>query len=560
MLVSMQVRNFAIVDQIGVEFEPGMTVLTGETGAGKSILVDALGLVLGERGSASLVRKGAKRAEFSAEFDLTELPHVRTWLAEQSLDEDDACLLRRVINADGRSRAFINGVAVPIQQLKTIGEMLVDIHGQHFHQSLARRPVQRELLDHFAGAAEQTAAVGAAWMEWQAVEERLRSLRDAEADRASRLDLLRFQVGELRALELQEDEFPELSAERQRLAHSGKLAAAAATAVQAISDNEHGNAGSLLADATRALEPLVDVDDRLAGIVELLTTASIQVGEATDELQRYGESIDADPARRDFVEERLDAITAIARKHRAEPEALDELLDRLEIELDELENAEERGKELETAARKARSRYFEAAEALSVKRIAAASEFSDAVTEAMHGLGMPGGAFEVAVRRLDDDRARRDGVDEIEFLITANPGQPLMPLSKVASGGELSRMSLAIQVIASDGSMIPTMIFDEVDSGVGGGVAEMVGRRLSELGQRRQVFSVTHLPQVASLAAHHFRVAKVSDGEATRTTVRVLGEDERIEELARMLGGVEITRKTLEHAAEMLSGAAEKTA
>ena len=399
MLVSMQVRDFAIVDQIGVEFQSGMTVLTGETGAGKSILVDALGLVLGERGNASLVRKGAKRAEFSAEFDLAGLPHVREWLAEQALDEDEACLLRRVINSDGRSRAFINGVPVPVQQLKAIGEMLVDIHGQHFHQSLARRPVQRQLLDHFAGAGEVSAAVGAAWMEWQAIEERLQALREADADRASRLDLLRFQAGELRSLELQDGEVEELTAERQRLAISGKLAEAAAIAVRAISDNEHGNATGLLAEATRALEPLVDVDGRLAGVVELLNTASIQISEAGDELQRYGDSIDADPARRDFVEERLDAITTIARKHRVETANLGELLERLDVELDELENAEERGKELENAARDARARYFEAAETLSVRRIAAASEFSDAVTDAMHGLGMPGGAFEVAVRR-----------------------------------------------------------------------------------------------------------------------------------------------------------------
>ncbi len=560
MLVSMQVRNFAIVDRISVEFDPGMTVLTGETGAGKSILVDALGLVLGERGNAQLVRSGAKRAEFSAEFDTSGLPDVRRWLEEQSLDEENECLLRRVINADGRSRAFINGNAVLVQQLKAIGELLVDIHGQHFHQSLARRPIQRDLLDYFGGLLEQRTETAAAFEEWQALARRLRQLTDADVDRASRLDLLSFQLQELRSLDLDEDEASELATERQRLLNSGRLAEGAATALASLFDDDSGNANSLVADAARSIESLVEYDSGLQTVVDMLEGAAIQIAEAADALRRYGESIDMDPGRRDWVEERLDAIQTLSRKHRISVDALHELQQKLELEFDELSNADERGRELEQAVDSASTRFLQLANTFSTHRHKAASRLSAAVTEAMHGLGMPGGEFEVRLEKVSEHEARSHGLDAIEFQITANPGQPMLPLSKVASGGELSRMSLAIQVIASDGSAIPTMVFDEIDSGVGGGIAEMLGRRLAELGTSRQVLCVTHLPQVASLAAQHFRVSKVTDGKATRTSVQPLGKGARIEELARMLGGVEITTKTLEHAAEMLAGAPQKRA
>jgi DNA repair protein RecN (Recombination protein N) len=560
MLTNLQVRDFAIVDQISVEFEPGMTVLTGETGAGKSILVDAVGLVLGERGGSQLVRSGAKRAEFSAEFDISSLSAVRDWLEEQALDQDDDCLLRRVISADGRSRAFINGNAVTMQQMKSLGELLLDIHGQHFHQSLGRRPVQRDLLDHFGNLSDKRGETEASYEKWQSLQQQLDSLLAADADRASRFDLLEFQLHELDALDLQEDEFPQLQSERQKLRNSGKLADGVATALGALNQDDAANAGTLIADAARSVDALVEFDTELAPVRELLESASIQVSEAVDALQRYGEAIDMDPARRDWVEERLDALQSTARKHRCDVEELPALTAKLRTEFDDLSHAEERGRELEADVGTARSAFFRFAKALSKSRKKAASDFSAAVSEAMHGLGMPGGKFEVSVKPLPDGEAKAWGIDDIEFLISANPGQPLMPLSKVASGGELSRMSLAIQVIASDGSSIPTMVFDEVDSGVGGGVAEMVGRRLQELGGSRQVLCVTHLPQVASLASQHFRISKVTDGKATRTGVAVLGKEERIEELARMLGGVDITQKTLDHAAEMLAGADRKRA
>ena len=558
--MNLQVRDFAIVDRIDIEFDAGMTVLTGETGAGKSILVDALGLVLGERGSAQLVREGARRAEFAAEFDVSALPAVSAWLEEQALDLDGECLLRRVINADGRSRAFINGNAVPLSQLKALGELLLDIHGQHFHQSLARKDIQRDLLDHFGGLLDDRALVATHYIEWKTLSERLEQLLGAEAERASRLDLLTFQLQELDSLAIAAGEFEALQGERQKLQNSGRLAEGASAALDSIIDGDAGNANGLLAEAQRSLEQLAGVDPALEPVLELLNSASIQVSEAADALRRYGESIDMDPARRDEVEDRLDAIKAISRKHRVDPDELPEVAETLRREHDELSHAEERGRELETQAQAAKTEYLALARALSKARHKAAAGFSCEVTDAMHTLGMPGGVFEIELAAISEDGARLWGLEQVEFRISANPGQSPQSLARIASGGELSRMSLAIQVIGSDGSAIPTMVFDEVDSGVGGGVAEMVGRRLQELGSSRQVLCVTHLPQVASLADQHFRVSKVSDGKSTRTQVHALSQDERVEELARMLGGVEITTKTLEHAAEMLAGGSRKRA
>ena len=560
MLMNLQVRDYAIVDRIEIEFEPGMTVLTGETGAGKSILVHALGLVLGERGSAQLVRSGAKRAEFCAEFNSAKLPKVQAWLEDKALDLDSECLLRRVINADGRSRAFINGNAVPLSQLKSLGELLLDIHGQQFHQSLGRRSIQRDLLDHFGGLLQQRAETESKFAIWKDVAERLRQLHEADADRASRLDLLAFQLQELDSLALAEAEPDALLAERQKLQNSGRLADGVSSAIDNLIDNETGNANSLIAAAARSLESLLDFDTELKAAVDLLNSANIQVAEAAESLRRYGDSIDMDPRRRDWIEERLDAIQAIARKHRVAANEIPALAERIRHELDELNHAEERSRELEQKAVLAREEFLDIAASLSNARQQAATSFGACVTDAMTGLGMPGGIFAVALTALDEASARPWGIDNIEFLISANPGQAPQPLAKIASGGELSRMSLAIQVIASDGSTIPTMVFDEVDNGVGGGVAEMVGRRLQELGVSRQILCVTHLPQVASLANQHLRVSKVTDGKSTRTRLHVLGKTERIEELARMLGGVEITQKTLDHAAEMLAGAAQKRA
>ena len=560
MLTSIQVRNFAIIDQVEIEFSPGMTVLTGETGAGKSILVDAMGLVLGERGGSGLVRSGAKRAEFTAEFDLRNLPGAREWLEEQMLDLDDDCNLRRIVNADGRSRAFINGNSVPLQSLKTLGEKLLDIHGQHFHQSLARRDVQRNLLDYFGGLVDLAVATNNDFNDWRLLADKLEALESANADRNAKLELLRFQIGELDSLDIQPDEFDALMVERSKLQNSGRLAEGVNTALNILFDAEPGNAQSLLADAIQSIDNLSAVDAALEPVVAMLQEANIQVTEAADSLRRYGDALDMDPARQNFVEERLDAINNIARKHRVDPSGIDELHQNLAEQLNDLEHAEERGAELKGLVSEAEKSYRKSAKRLSAGRKKAANRFASAVTDAMANLGMPGGVFVIKLSARDIADPRPFGLDDIEYQISANPGQEPMALSKVASGGELSRMSLAIQVVASDGSAIPTMVFDEVDSGVGGGIAEMVGMRLRELGQTRQVFCVTHLPQVAALGNNHFRIMKISDGKSTKTGISLLNDDERTEEIARMLGGVEITQRTRDHAAEMLAAGAKTTA
>jgi len=552
MLTSLQVRNFAIIDLVEVEFSPGMTVLTGETGAGKSILVDALGLVLGERGGSGLVRSGTSRAEFTAEFDLRNLPDARQWLEEQMLDLDNECNLRRIVNADGRSRAFINGNTVPLQSLKALGEMLLDIHGQQFHQSLGRRDVQRNLLDYFGGLNDLREVTETAFHQWHSVITQIAELDTADADRSSRLELLRFQIAELDALALESDEISALNQERRKLQNSGKLAADVTCALQRLYDGEPVNAQGLIAEATHAVEQICEVDPAMDTVASMLRDAGIQVAEAQDVLRRYGDALDMDPARQNWVEERLDAIHAIARKHRLEPSELTDLQQTLGQQFNDLEHAEERSAELAENAAAAEADFRNLAAQLSAGRNKAAERFSRSVTDAMASLGMPDGVFDTKITRRDPGKPRPWGIDDVEFVISTNPGQLPMPLSKIASGGELSRISLSIQVIASNGSAIPTMVFDEVDSGVGGGVAEMIGLRLRELGETRQVFCVTHLPQVASLTDHHFRVFKVSDGKSTKTVVTPLNDDERVEELARMLGGVEITRRTREHAAEML--------
>jgi DNA repair protein RecN (Recombination protein N) len=554
-LTSLQIKNFAIVDQVEVEFGAGMTVLTGETGAGKSILVDALGLVLGERGRGGLVRRGTTRAEFSAVFEIANLPHAGSWLEENALDSDGECLLRRVINADGRSRAFINGNPVPLQSLKSLGDMLLDIHGQHFHQSLGRRAVQRDLLDHFADALALRSETASAFGAWQAFAAELATLDAANAERASRLDLLTFQCNELAMLDLQPDEAEQLLRERRRLQNSGRLLEGATVIMQSIYDADSGNVQSLLADACHSLESLSELDDQLAPVLLLLREANIQVAEAADSLRRYRDTLDMDPLERDRVEDRLDSMQTLARKHRIEISELPDLQQKLQQQLHDVQHAGERGAALEEQTQAAQREYRKSAAKLSKARHKAAADFSLAITSTMADLGMSGGVFEVAVSDRQADDPRPYGIDDIDYLISANPGQPPMPLSKVASGGELSRMSLSIQVIASDGSPIPTMVFDEVDSGVGGGIAEMVGKRLRDVSELRQVLCVTHLPQVASVAKHHFRIVKMTDGQSTRISVNALTKDERVEELARMLGGVEITDRTRDHAAEMLETA-----
>ena len=555
MLSSVSVRNFAIIDRVSLELGAGLTVLTGETGAGKSILVDALGLVLGDRADASAVRHGAERAEITASFDLAELPLVASWLEEKGLDADGECVLRRVISAEGRSRAWINGTPATLQTLRQLGEQLVDIHGQHEHQSLARASAQRELLDARLPDPAAPQAAAAAWSRWRE-SVRARDRLDSESrDREQRLDLLRYQTRELESFAPAEGEAGELETEFSRLANAGRLAEGTGGALESIYERESGAAHDAVARAAEQLAELEALDARLETPRKLLAEAQIQLAEAAAELRHYLGHLEMDPARLDAVQSRLEGMKSLAHKHQVEPDALPARLQALSAEIEALEQAEVRRGQADEQVTRSEKAYRAAAAELSRLRREAAEEFSAAVTALVRQLGMPGGKFVASVEHAADAPFSPHGLDAIEFRVSANPGQPPAPVGRIASGGELSRISLAIQVAARSERPIPVMIFDEVDAGVGGGVAEIVGKHLAELGQRAQALCVTHLPQVASQAGAHLRVVKLTDGESTRTTLKALTEEEKVEELARMLGGVEITGTTRAHAEEMRSRA-----
>lgn len=550
MLRSLQAKNFAIIDEIDIVFSEGMIVLTGETGAGKSILVDALSLVLGERGGANLIRDNNKRAEFTAEFVIDEHAKAKTWLSKQSLDDDHDCVLRRIVNPDGRSRAFINGNQVNLQTLKALGELLVDIHGQHFHQSLGKTDVQRELIDHFGDLIHIKDDVKNAFNKWSLLAKKLLTNDALNKDRDARIDLLNFQYEELNTLELQENEYNSISLEFTKIHNIEKLNNGINQVLNNLQDSEITNAESLINNSVKSLESLIEFDHALNDAKNLLEEASIQSSEAADYLRRYCSSIEFDPEKNRRLDERINTIKTIARKHRVEPSELHTVYEKIKNELNELKNIEANHKNLNRDIDEAKNHYTKLAKELSRLRIISSNKLSKAVTKAMSSLGMPDGQFNINI--TSNNAISSHGMDDVIFLLSANPGQAPQSIAKIASGGELSRMSLAIQVIASEGNYIPTMVFDEVDSGVGGAVAEMVGRRLSELGVNRQVLCVTHLPQVASQANSHFRINKLSDGKSTKVHVTQLNKDSRIGEIARMLGGIEVTERTRDHAAEML--------
>ena len=557
MLTHASISDFAIIEALELDFEHGLTVLTGETGAGKSILIDAMGLALGDRADTGSVRHGAERAEISIGFDLTDQAAVRDWLAEQELDDESGeCLVRRVVTAEGRSKAWINGRAVPIQSLKELGERLVDIHGQHEHQSLMRRDEQRKLLDAFGNHQALLEETARAYRQWKQTRDALDALRSTQRDSDDRRDMLRFQVGELDALALNPAELPDLENEQQRLAHAGRLAEGTQAALDAAYENDDASAYSLLSHAVETLNELHEYDAALKPIADTLNTALINLQEGAEDLRRYVADLEMDPARRDLVESRLAAIEQLARKHRVAASELPELAGKLRQELDSLENSGERLAKLDAELGQHEHAYRQLAGKLTQQRGKTALRLGKDVSSVMHELGMPGGRFAIAVNTAADARFAAHGVDQVEFQVSANPGQPLASLAKVASGGELSRISLAIQVIASDASDMPVMVFDEVDAGVGGGIAELIGRRMRALGRNRQVLCVTHLPQVASQAHHHYRVEKIAGKDHTRTTIARLDDAVRIEELARMLGGMTITETTREHAREMVRAAA----
>jgi DNA repair protein RecN (Recombination protein N) len=552
MLTYLQIRDFAIIDAIELELRPGLTVLTGETGAGKSILVDALQLLAGGRAGAEVVRHGAERAEISATFDLAKAPReLKRWLEEQSITAGDELAIRRVVSSDGRSRGYLNGQAVPAQMLREAGNILIDIHGQHEFQSLMRNSAQRELLDGYGRLEPLTGQVGIAHRVWLELLNQTLELEGKARDREAKLELLKYQVHELNALQLKEGESASLIEERGRLANRGRLAEATQTALQQLYEGEDGSAHAGVSRALQALRGLATVDPKLGSILPLVEEAAIQIREAARELEHYRASLDIDTARQDEVEKRLAAIEELARKNRVLPADLMERATQLAAELESLERADLDLAVLRKDMAAALESYRTLAQQLSARRVTAGRALAKDITTRMQTLGMSGGRFQVEVSQDSSAEPAQHGIDQIEFRVTANPGQPLRALAKVASGGELSRLSLAVQVSCA-ARETRCMVFDEVDSGIGGAVAEIVGRELRALGERSQVLCVTHLPQVASQGHHHLRVTKLTDGKTTRTALAELPTPDRVEELARMLGGIEITAKAREHAREML--------
>ena len=554
MLRSLAIRDFVIVDRMDLEFGLGFTVLTGETGAGKSILIDALAMVLGERSDAGVVRPGAERAEIGAEFDLADTPDLDAWLAANELAGDSGtCLLRRLIDAGGRSRAYVNGRSCTLAQLRQVGAFLVDIYGQHEHQSLLRPAAQRALLDGYGGLDARVAEVGKRYRQWREVVAQLRAVEQGAARLERERDEVAFRVRELEALQPAEGEWEALQEQQMRLAHAASLLETAQMGIDVLAE---GDAACLpqLAAINARLARAVDHDPRLREVADLLESAQNELQEAAHALRNYGSRIDLDPATLAEVDRRLEAIHDAARKYRVAPEALPGLLLQSRIQFDALAAG------LDVVAMRrdealAREAYQSAANELSQQRQRCAPSLSAKVTAALQTLAMAEGRFEVVLTALEEGGAQ--GLEEIEFRVASHADLPLRALARVASGGELSRISLAIQTATSEVTRVPTLVFDEVDTGIGGGVAEIVGHLLRNLGRKHQVMCVTHLPQVAASGDAHWLVVKSGSGAGVASEVAVLQNASRVDEVARMLGGVEITPLTRQHAQEMLALAAQ---
>lgn len=555
MLKFLNIQDFVIVDRMEIEFAPGFTVLTGETGAGKSILIDALSLALGERGDTGEVRKGSKRAEISAEFDISKSPELVDWLHENDLegqdDDNSVCLMRRVIEVGGRSRGFINGRPATLQQLRTAGEKLVDIHGQHEHQSLLRSEAQRDLLDAFSGSRELAQAVSSGYRRWQSLQQRrMKWEQNAETIDRER-EQLELQNRELTALNFSPEEWQTLQTDHSRLSHSASLLEATQVCLEIVSEGESACQTQINSVISR-LKGMLQYDTNLKGILEILESSQVQLQEAVYELGHYQQRLELDPQSLHEMEERLSEVHAVARKYRVFPDELPNLLKNMTKQLEEFSQGGD-GEAMAKEEAIAKDVYLKLAKKLSVVRDGAARKLSQQVTAAMQTLAMEGGKFAVTQLPLEEGSAH--GLEQIEFQVSPHQGLPLRPLAKVVSGGELSRISLAIQVITSKVGVAPTLIFDEVDAGIGGRIAEIVGGLLKKLGAERQVMCVTHLAQVASAGDQQWQVAKSADltnGGDILSRITAIKDQERVEEIARMLGGVKITDTTRKHAAEML--------
>ncbi|MCB1985106.1 MAG: DNA repair protein RecN [Burkholderiales bacterium] len=557
MLKLLSIQHFVIVDQMELEFQPGFTVLTGETGAGKSIMIDALSLTLGERGDPDQIQLGHDRAEISALFDIGSIPDLAEWLEQNDLQGDpDTCLMRRVLDVNGRSRAFINGHTVTLQQLRTAGEYLVSIHSQHAHQALLHKDAQRDLLDAYAGCSELVHNVKTAYQQWQDLHRQRTDFEKQFAESSEKRSQLEWQKQELSELNFTLDEWTSLQSDHNRLSHLASLLEATETGIEQLSEHEAAAISQINA-VKGQLQTMLEYDSQLQTVVDLLESAQIQVQESIYELRHYRQQLDLDPQYLQEIDKRITMIHGMARKYRITPETLPDFLSQINNQLEALDNFSNLDKliEQENTAQKI---YQKLAEKLGTKRQKAGKEMARAVTESMQTLAMAGGSFSVALNPLELGNAY--GLEQIEFQVAAHKGLPLKPLAKVASGGELSRISLAIQVITSQTGTVPTLIFDEVDVGIGGRVAEIVGQLLKQLGSARQVMCITHLPQVAAKGDHHWQVTKSAQKDSSQVLshINMLSKTERVEEIARMLGGVKITEATRKHAAEMLHNKTSK--
>jgi len=552
MLVHLSIHNYAIVEHLDLEIARGMSVITGETGAGKSIMLDALGLALGDRADSGVVRPGTDKADILATFDLVDIPEAHAWLAERDLDNDGLCILRRVITAEGRSRGYINGTPCPLGDLKALGELLIDIHSQHEHQSLLKTDTHRRLLDEYAGAVDLARQVHLAAKRWNQTRLELERLSNSGDEQRARHQLLSYQLEELDNLGLGEHELEHLEQEHKNLTSAEALFGICRQVIDQCSESDSGNVLSALTSSLNRLGAATHSPKALGEAANLIASAQIQIEEAVGELNRFLDNFDADPMRLQALEERLDTIYTLARKHRVHPTELPHLQQQLMEEIEGLnasdESIERLGEELAAFAQ----HYKERARELSALRQQAAQQLAGAVEQEIQRLGMPGGRFRIELTPTEGADLSPHGLEQIELLVSANPGQPLKGLAKVASGGELSRISLAIQVITAQTSRIPTLVFDEVDVGIGGPTAEIVGQLLRRLGERGQVLTVTHLPQVAAQGHHHLFVHKVRNSDTTHTAVASLGKRERVEEVARMLGGIDLTKESLAHARKMV--------
>ncbi|WP_017347821.1 DNA repair protein RecN [Pantoea sp. A4] len=552
MLAQLTISNFAIVRELEIDFQQGMTAITGETGAGKSIAIDALGLCLGGRAEADMVRQGASRADICARFNLKSSPSAQRWLQENHLDEGSECLLRRVISSDGRSRGFINGTSVPLSQLRDLGQLLIQIHGQHAHQLLLKGDHQKHLLDAYSGHDALLLTMRAQYQSWHQSCRDLAQHQQLAQERAARRELLQYQLKELNEFSPQPGEYEQIDEEFKRLANSGQLLSTSQQALQMLADGDDSNISSLLYSVRQMLAELTGMDDKLGGVWNLLEEASIQLSEASDELRHYCDRLDLDPNRLYEVEQRISRQIALARKHHVTPEALPEHHQQLLAEAELLSQHESDQESLHHQVSEHYQAALSSAELLHEQRVLFAEELQQLITQSMHTLSMPHGQFAIELT-FNPEQITAEGASKIDFLVTTNPGQPLQPLGKVASGGELSRIALAIQVITAQKMETPAMIFDEVDVGISGPTAAVVGKMLRQLGESTQVMCVTHLPQVAGCGHQHFFVSKQTDGAMTETHMQPLDKRARLQELARLLGGSEVTRNTLANAKELLA-------